>query len=229
MTVPVKLESPRVSPDSVARAANEFNNLLQIILHMKSLLKDGVKDRNLTGEYLLNLQASLERAEEVMTELAEQAGGTKSKALIYPDVCAVAKPRRTPSSQALEQCILLVDDGETALNLAKQILIEAGFDVVTARSGFECLGIFRDHPYRFDLVLLDLTMPFLDGEETFSRLRSIRPDIAVVLCTGFILQERLDRLRTSGIAGFLRKPNSPDEIVRLVRSTLQNLKQESGN
>jgi DNA-binding NarL/FixJ family response regulator len=74
------------------------------------------------------------------------------------------------------------------------------------------------------LVLLDLTMPFMDGEETFHRLREIRAEIPVVLCTGFIRQDRLDRLMKDGIAGFLRKPLAPDEIVDHVRSVLASLK-----
>ena len=56
-------------------------------------------------------------------------------------------------------------------------------------------------------------MPFMDGEETFDRLPSIRPDVVVLLSTGFIAQERLDRMMQAGIAGFLRKPHRPDELV----------------
>jgi len=73
-------------------------------------------------------------------------------------------------------------------------------------------------------------MPFMDGEETFHRLREIRNDIPVVLCTGFIRPDRLDRLMKAGIAGFLRKPLAPDEIVDHIRAVLASLKysHESG-
>jgi len=83
---------------------------------------------------------------------------------------------------------------------------------------------YRLEPARYVLVLLDLTMPHMDGEETFHRLREIRANIPVVLCTGFIRQDRLDRLMKDGIAGFLRKPLAPDEIVDHVRSVLDSLK-----
>jgi DNA-binding NarL/FixJ family response regulator len=71
-------------------------------------------------------------------------------------------------------------------------------------------------------------MPFLDGEETFTRLREIRPDIPVVLSTGFIQQERLDRLMTVGLSGFMRKPIAADEMVGFVRSMLASLRYSDG-
>ncbi len=129
-----------------------------------------------------------------------------------------------------------------ALVLIKRLLSEADYQVVTAQSGFEALDLFRRQPQAFQLVLLDLTMPFMDGEETFHRLREIRADMPVVLCTGFIRlreiradmpvvlctgfirQDRLDRLMKAGIAGFLRKPLAPDEIVDHIRGVLDSLK-----
>ena len=70
----------------------------------------------------------------------------------------------------------------------------------------------------------DLTMPFMDGEETFQRLREIRPDIPVMLCTGFIQNDRLERLMTAGLSGFLRKPFAPDEIAGQVKAILESVK-----
>jgi len=64
----------------------------------------------------------------------------------------------------------------------------------------------------------------MDGEETFHRLREIRADIPVVLCTGFMRGDRLDRLMKAGIAGFLRKPLAPNEIVDHIRGVLESVK-----
>src|SRR5205085_970193 len=126
------------------------------------------------------------------------------------------------STEPKKRSILVVDDEQMALTLVEKVLTEAGFQVATAQSGFECLDNFRRRPFDFELVLLDLTMPFMDGEETFNRLRELRPDVAVVLCTGFIQQDRLQRLMRAGLAGFLRKPLGPHEIVGHVRSILAN-------
>src|SRR5438046_8580807 len=67
-------------------------------------------------------------------------------------------------------------------------------------------------------------MAFMDGAEPFHRLREIRADIPVVLCTGFIRGDRLDRLMKAGIAGFLRKPLAPNEIVDHIRGVLESVK-----
>jgi CheY-like chemotaxis protein len=120
--------------------------------------------------------------------------------------------------------LLVVDDEPMALELAKRILSEADFDVTTAQSGFECLDLFRKRPSHFNLVLLDLSMPFMDGEETFGRLRGINPNVVVILSTGFIAQERLDRMVAAGMAGFLRKPHRPDEMVAHIQRVLESVK-----
>src|SRR5205814_6400623 len=115
--------------------------------------------------------------------------------------------------QKKRQSVLIVDDEPMALMLTKQILSEAGFDIVTAQSGFECLDFFGQDVRKFDLILLDLTMPFMDGEETFDRLQKIQSDVVVLLSTGFIAQQRLNRMMSAGVAGFIRKPHPPNELV----------------
>jgi CheY-like chemotaxis protein len=143
-----------------------------------------------------------------------------------------AQPDSKESSvtTAAKQSILVVDDEEVALTLAKRTLANAGFEVTTAQSGFECLDLFRRHPRGYDLVLLDLMMPLMDGEETLGRLREICPELPVTICTGFVVQqERLDRLMAAGPAGFLRKPIAPDEMVAHIRSILESVRYSGGN
>lgn len=108
--------------------------------------------------------------------------------------------------------------------LAKRVFSEAGFEVVTVQSGFECLQLFRKQPHGFALILLDLSMPFMDGEETFRRLRDINPNVVVLLSTGFMAQERVDRMLAAGMAGFLRKPHQPEELLARVQAVLEDVK-----
>src|SRR4029077_12249794 len=131
----------------------------------------------------------------VTAELAKHAGGADKKTFMRPDIAGFVKTKGAkggPAADATGKTILVVDDEEMTVGLAKRLLCDAGFNVLTAQSGFECLDVFRRRPHNFDLVLLDLTMPFMDGEETFARLREIRQDVPVVLCTGFIAQEKLE-------------------------------------
>jgi CheY-like chemotaxis protein len=120
--------------------------------------------------------------------------------------------------------ILVVDDEPAARVLANRVFTEAGFEVVTVQSGFECLERFRKQPHGFDLILLDLSMPFMDGEETYRRLRDIYPGVVVLLSTGFMAQERVDRMLAAGMAGFIRKPHRPDELLARVQAVLEDVK-----
>jgi two-component system cell cycle sensor histidine kinase/response regulator CckA len=132
------------------------------------------------------------------------------------NVALPARPRR----------ILVVDDEPAARLLANRVFSEAGYEVTTVESGFECLDQFRKRPNWFDLILLDLSMPFMDGEETFRRLRTINPLVVVLLSTGFFAeaQGRVERMVAGGLTGFILKPHRPDELLAKVQSILERVK-----
>jgi CheY-like chemotaxis protein len=213
-----------VSKESVSKATSELNNLLQIISGTSEEIANLWEGNEGAEQYLHMLRSSIDRAGTVAAQLAQQAGGTDEKVLMHPELASFVKPKTVTEMPRPKTNVLVVDDEPMALLLIKRLLTEAGYHVVTAQSGFECLDIFRKQPHAFQLVLLDLTMPFMDGEETFQRLREIRADIPVILCTGFIRRDHLDRMMDAGIAGFLRKPLAPDEIVEHVRGVLASLK-----
>ena len=122
--------------------------------------------------------------------------------------------------------ILVVDDEPAARVLANRVFSEAGFEVLTVQSGLECLAQFRKRPHWFNLILLDLSMPFMDGEETFRRLRAINPNVVVLLSTGFLAQaqDRVDRMVAAGLTGSIRKPHRPDELLVRVHAILEDVK-----
>lgn len=213
-----------ISKEAISKATSELNNLLQIISGTSAEIGNLWEGTEGSDQYLSMLRSSIQRAESVAAQLTEQAGGTDKKVLMHPELASFMKPNTISEMPRAKPTILVVDDESMALVLLKRLLGEAGYQVVTAQSGFEALDLFRRQPHGVQLVLLDLTMPFMDGEETFHRLREIRADIPVILCTGFIQRNRLDRLMKDGIAGFLRKPLAPDEIVEHVRTILAGLK-----
>lgn len=213
---------------SVPAATSELNNLLEIISGTSAAIENIWGGSKASEKYFEMLRTSVDRAARVTDQLVEHAGGSDKKALFHPHLAAYAKkghttPPAAPVRSRKRQSILLVDDEPMALALNKRVLSAAGYDVQTAQSGFECLDIFRKRPAEFDLVLLDLTMPFMDGEETFVRLRNIRPDVVVILSTGFIAQERLDRMLGAGIAGFLRRPHNPGDLVAHIKAVLEKI------
>jgi CheY-like chemotaxis protein len=214
--------TPAPSTEFVAKATSELNNLLQIISGSSSALEKKTKGDEQSVEYLQMLRTSIDRAELLGRELAARAGGTAEKAICNTAPPQLLKKKNDTKSQVPRQTVLVVDDEKMALTLIDRLLREANYDVVTAQSGFEAIEMFRREPHRFSMVLLDFSLPFMDGAETFRRMREIRNNIPVVLCTGFILQERLTDMISAGLTGFLRKPVPPDELLSVVRTTLQN-------
>jgi signal transduction histidine kinase/ActR/RegA family two-component response regulator len=108
--------------------------------------------------------------------------------------------------------VMLVDDEETVRTVGQSMLERLGCRAVTAEDGRIALAIFRKNPSEFDCVILDLTMPHMDGEECFRELRRIRKDITVVLSSGYNEQDLLDRFAGKGLAGFIQKPYKTDKL-----------------
>jgi PAS domain S-box-containing protein len=101
--------------------------------------------------------------------------------------------------------VLLVDDEETVRGIGAEMLKELGFSTVTANDGREALEIFKNRPdIRF--VILDLTMPHMDGEQCFRELRRMNPDVKVIMSSGYNEQEVTQKFVGKGLAGFIQKP-----------------------
>jgi DNA-binding NtrC family response regulator len=119
-----------------------------------------------------------------------------------------------------EGTVLVVDDEETMRNTVARMMRKLGFEPVLACDGVEAVEIFRANPGRFALVLLDLTMPRLDGEQTFTELRRLRPDVRVVLMSGFNAQEAMVRFHGKELPSFLQKPFTIDALSVVMKAAL---------
>lgn len=202
------------------RVASELNNLIQIISGTSELIENIWEGTEGSEKYFAMLRASIVRAEQMTAQLVRQAGGASGKIVLRPKLEKTADAAIAVHS--LERpSILVVDDEQMVLSLFRRVLTKGGYELTCAQSGFECLDLFRRDPAAYDLVLLDLAMPFMDGEETFERLRRISATIDVVLTTGFCEQERLQRMIGAGLSGYLQKPLRNKEILDLVGSIIE--------
>ncbi len=130
-----------------------------------------------------------------------------------PVMSAVVAARNTGT-------ILVVDDEETVRRVAQKILTGSGFDVVVAADGEEGIEKFRATPKRFSAVLLDLTMPRMDGEEVFRLVQEIRFGTPVLVMSGFNEQDTMSRFVGRGIAGFLPKPFNAEMLLMKLKAVL---------
>jgi CheY-like chemotaxis protein len=204
---------------ALAAAATELNNLLQIITGAVSILENGGSTGAGAEHCLRLLRASVDRAAKVTEHLAGEIGGTAQKIVLHPALRRPAE-KRARTDLKLAHRILVVDEEPMALELSKRTLAEAGFVVTTVSSGPDAIRLLEQQPAGFDLVLLDFNLPKMDGEETFKRLRAVQPKILVLLNTGFIERHRLDRMMKNGLAGFLRRPYRPNELIAQISSIL---------
>lgn len=117
--------------------------------------------------------------------------------------------------------ILVVDDEETIRALARKILEQSGMSVITAADGREGLDAFKKNADAINVVLLDMTMPHMNGNETFREMRRIRPDIPVVLTSGYNEQEATTRFAGKGLSGFIQKPYRFDSLIEVIRKALK--------
>jgi PAS domain S-box-containing protein len=118
--------------------------------------------------------------------------------------------------------VLIVDDEETVRIVAGEMLTAFGFEVTTANDGVEGLKRFRELSDPIRLVLLDLTMPNMDGEETFREIRRINQDARVLLMSGFNEQEAINRFAGKGLAGFIQKPFKADSLRAKIQEALSS-------
>jgi len=111
-----------------------------------------------------------------------------------------------------EGTILVVDDEEIVRRVVSAVLIRQGYTILTAANGLEAIEIYERSPDSVDLVLLDMTMPLMGGEETLRRLAAIKSSVVVVAMSGF--NEREAKVRFGGgIAAFVHKPFSAAQLA----------------
>ncbi|WP_051958019.1 PAS domain-containing hybrid sensor histidine kinase/response regulator [Desulfobacter vibrioformis] len=120
--------------------------------------------------------------------------------------------------------ILYVDDEAPIAKMGKRKLDQLGYSVVARSSSIEALELFRAKPNDFDLVITDMTMPNMTGDVLASELIGIRPDIPVILCTGFSKKISDKSLAAIGIKAFMNKPFLKADLAKTVRKVLDEAK-----
>jgi two-component system cell cycle sensor histidine kinase/response regulator CckA len=120
--------------------------------------------------------------------------------------------------------ILLVDDEKPIVNIITKILSSLGYDVQSRTSSIEALELFKAMPKKFDMVITDMTLPQMSGDALAQELMKIRPDLPVILCTGFSENITKEKAETMGIKVFLMKPLLKEEMAHAIRRVLDEAK-----
>ena len=131
---------------------------------------------------------------------------------------AITQPART--LQGGNETILLVDDEECVMDIVRDILVTLGYTVLTANNGQCALDIYSRSKKEIDLVIFDMIMPEMCGEELFDALKTSNPAVKAILTSGYSANGQSDRILHRGCAAFIQKPFDISDISRKVREIL---------
>ena len=152
---------------------------------------------------------------------SKRGHGTTISVLLPPSTLPTNDPQDTattsPSPRTKTRTILLADDEPSVLRTTRKMLERQGFHVVTATDGQEVLDRFEALGGTVDLVILDMTMPTLSGEETLRALQQIAPDVPIVLSSGYNEQDAVRGMLGRSPSGFIQKPYGVDDLIRVLR------------
>jgi CheY-like chemotaxis protein len=113
--------------------------------------------------------------------------------------------------------VLLVDDEVTVRDIGVELLTEVGFSVITADDGKQALELYKATP-GIVFVILDLTMPNMDGEQCYRELRKLNPDVKVIMSSGYNQQEVTQKFAGKGLAGFIQKPYRLAVLIEAIKN-----------
>jgi CheY-like chemotaxis protein len=216
--------------------ANELNNLLQVISESSERLESICPSSADSEKYFAILRNGVERATRVAAMMSDRLGGGAFEPVEVPRAPGTAKPAsvapalggdiRIANPNGARELVLIVDDEEFVTMIAQRVMTDEGYRVVTAKDGFQAIDIYRQLKDEIMLVILDFTMPVMDGADVFRELQLINPKVPVVLSSGFAEQEPLRNMLSRGLRGFIPKPYTQQKLLTQVRSTLDALNAE---
>jgi len=178
-----------------------------------------------TGMGLAVVHSIVKEHNGIISVKSEPGKGT-TFSIFFPAVDKDAVVESEPSEKLPmgNEKILFIDDEESIMNMARQMLERLGYEVDAKMSSIEALDVFRSKPDQFDLVITDLTMPKMTGDKLVREILNIRPDIPVILCTGF--SEKIDENKATaiGAADYIEKPVNQHDFAFKVRKVLDKKK-----
>jgi len=123
--------------------------------------------------------------------------------------------------------ILVVDDETSVAKLVSKILLRLGYQVTVKTNSIDALNVFKSTPDSFDLVISDMTMPHMTGDQLAKEILLINPDTPIIICTGFSERINKEQAEIAGMSGFLLKPIIRSDLAQMVRNVLDKSKNDA--
>jgi PAS domain S-box-containing protein len=174
-----------------------------------------------TGLGLATVYGIVKGHKGIINVYSEKGHGTTFSIYLPASSKKMIKEKSAPwKSVPGHETILVVDDEDVVRDVTKNMLIDLGYQIVVAESGQNAVEIYRTEKDRIQLVILDMIMPGMSGEETFDFLRAVNPDIKVILSSGYSLNGMAHGILERGCQAFIQKPFDKVDLSRKVREVL---------
>jgi CheY-like chemotaxis protein len=174
-----------------------------------------------TGMGLAVVHGIVKSYQGAISVQSEPGTGTSFRVLL-PRISEAAREEREDAGSLPggSERILFVDDEELLVQISREMLETLGYSVVALQNSVQALDLFEHDPQGFDLVITDQAMPQINGYELAQKIIGLRPDIPIMLCTGYSETVSEEQALAAGIRGFIMKPIKLQDFARHIRAVL---------
>lgn len=176
-----------------------------------------------TGLGLASVFGTVQQHKGAISVCSEAGNGTAFHIFLPLALTTADSKSTTKSGKALSGTgtVLIVDDEEIMRTTGAEMLNSLGYDILFAENGRQALDVFKQNITRIDVVLLDMIMPEMNGRECFMELKRIKPDISVILSSGFSKDEEVETMKANGLRCFIRKPYRIVEMSQAIHDAIE--------
>jgi two-component system, cell cycle sensor histidine kinase and response regulator CckA len=183
-----------------------------------------------TGLGLASAYGIIKNHDGAIDFCTEVGGGTTFHIFLPASDAVVSEPTAvTPDLASGRETILLVDDESIVVEVNRPMLEKLGYTVLTAEGGRQAIEVFEANQGRIGMVILDMIMPDLGGGAVFDHLKSVQPDVKVLLSTGYSISGQAEEIMARGCAGFIQKPFNIRMLSQKIREILDRAEAGAGS